>query len=126
MNGSFARYLTVLMALLAAMTLSLPVRARISGALPITPASGPFTPGQPGVTQGGIPAPAQAPLCHLRCRGFIASVPDAPPQQQQAGVQAALAVCATIVPQSTTEVALHSISNSPPGSSPPRFTVLRL
>jgi len=114
-----SRYLHLLMAFLAAMTLSLPARAKVCGGISSSPSSPANT------LSGALPGPAGTPLCHLRCRGFVASDPDAPPQQHT-GAPAALETFAAhrllLVPQAAT----RRVVISSPGGSPPRSTVLRL
>ena len=112
------------MALLAAITLSLLARARVYGAIPLAPATGPSAQGQTGFRSGRQPAPAQVPLCHLRCRGFVASVP-APALHQHESAPAALETIAAHLPPAT-EIVGHRALTSSPGASPPLFTILRL
>ena len=115
-------YLNLLMAFVAAMTLSLPVRAKACGEVPGSRAA---IPAQAHSGPGTLPGPAPAPLCHLRCRGFVASVPDAPPQPHQ-GAPAPLEIL-TIHPLPAELQAVARLAITfPPGSSPPHSTVLRL
>ena len=125
MHGVYRRYLTLLLALLAAMTLSLPARARIIGGARLIPVAGPSAAGQTGSKSSEVPAPARIPLCHLCCRGFVAGVPDAPAQQHTNAPAALEPAVAYLLPP-TPEIAMHRIATSPPESSPPLLTVLRL
>ena len=113
------------MALLAATTLTLPARAGIYGEITLSAAAGQSGAGHADFKAGGLPVPAQTPLCHLRCRGFVASVPDAPPQQHS-GMSAAIETVTPNPLPAATEAAIRVAVISPPASSPPRFTVLRL
>lgn len=113
------------MALMTALTLSLPARARVYGMISHAPATGPSATGQTGFKSGGLPAPAQVPLCHVRCRGFVASVPAPAPHQYQSG-PAVLDMVVAHLPPAATEVLARAAVTSSPGASPPRFTVLRL
>jgi len=119
------RTLNLLMALLASMTLSLGARAQVCGPIPANSGSQSLHAEQTGFNSGALPDPSHAPLCHLRCRGFVASVPDAP-QQPHTGTTAPLeSFVVYLVPASAAaEASLNVIS--PPETSPPRSTVLRL
>ncbi len=118
-------FLSLLIAFLAATTLTLPARAGIYGEITLSAAAEQSGAGHADFKASRLPVPAQTPLCHLRCRGFVANVPDAPPQQH-AGTIAAVEIFAARTLPAATEAAINPTAISPPDSSPPRFTVLRL
>lgn len=125
MRNARYRTLTLLMALLATMTLSLRARAQVRDLIPANPVSQSLPTGQAGLDSGALPIPAHKPLCHLRCRGFVASVPDAP-QQPRTDITAPLeSFVVYLAPASGTAVT-HLNTISPPDSSLPRSIVLRL
>lgn len=125
MDSIGSRCLNLLMAFVAAITLTLPARARVCGAISLFPATGPSAPGQTGFKSSRQPAPAQVPLCHVRCRGFVASVPAPSVQHHEAAPAALETVAVRLLPAPTEVLARRTVTSSR-GDSPPLFTVLRL
>ena len=125
MSSVRSRTLNLLMALLASMTLSLQARAQVCGRVPVSPGYRSMASGQAGFDSGALPGPAHTPLCRLQCRGFVASLPDAP-QQPHTGTAAPLEILAAYLLPVQSAGATRLTVISPPDTSPPRSSVLRL
>jgi hypothetical protein len=120
--GSSALNLSI--AILAAVTVCLPNRAAVCGRPALHLASRQSIVTQTSFKPSPTRGPARTPVCHLRCREFVANVPDVPQQPHAATLSGPEIHSAC--PVAVSAVAACPAVVSPPDTSPPTSEVLRL